>query len=397
MYTIEDGGLNNTAPKFENDTSRDKKDAGFYVLLIMMGIGIIAIISISAITSCDNSTCKHSFWPIIGLSIVTALAAAVCGGFLGFLFGIPRSLQKKSVDNTSVSSVSYANNTNLEEISDWLTKIIVGVSLTQLPAIKKDFDALTSSVSYGFSSYLDSKFSYPYVGAIIVFFAVCGFFAVYLWSRIYLFEILNRLDKTIADIVANEVDAKVEDKFALQKQEAKIKLWEERKKEFEKQRDRVLAAESVENIKQMLAIAQPAPVTVLDDCQKNRWGNTSTANGFEVVAAFSQNVNETDYYNVTLTVQPVAGNTTELHDVYFFMHDSFFPKIIVTASVLNNKAVYDFVSFEAFTVGVILNGGTSKLEIDLNNLANAPESYKYKDELYTYETIKSELQKLGAL
>jgi predicted secreted protein len=56
------------------------------------------------------------------------------GGLLGFLFGIPRTLQQEASQATEQNrkdrpqETNYAVNTNLDQISDWLTKILVGVS-----------------------------------------------------------------------------------------------------------------------------------------------------------------------------------------------------------------------------------------------------------------------------
>jgi hypothetical protein len=81
------------------------------------------------------------------LSLVFAAASTVSGWLLGLLFGIPRSLarsQPVSTGGTGSSSAPQAQapdgstpggsrvNTNLEDISDWLTKMLVGVGLTQL-------------------------------------------------------------------------------------------------------------------------------------------------------------------------------------------------------------------------------------------------------------------------
>ncbi len=76
------------------------------------------------------------FQPNPGQAIAVALfiagAASAAGMFVGFLFGIPRSLQREpqtggALNKVQSSNGQYAVNTNLEQISDWLTKIIVGV------------------------------------------------------------------------------------------------------------------------------------------------------------------------------------------------------------------------------------------------------------------------------
>src|SRR5262245_24939954 len=66
-----------------------------------------------------------------------SLACLVSGAFIGFLFGIPRVLEeaRKTEENQrnkrqENKSAAYRVqvNTNLEQVSDWLTKIIVGVA-----------------------------------------------------------------------------------------------------------------------------------------------------------------------------------------------------------------------------------------------------------------------------
>jgi|GEM_PF-1971598 len=379
---------------------KDKKDAGFWTLFILMLAGVFAMLIISIFVPEKKS--GGGFGPVFGLSITLSLAAAFCGGFLGFLFGIPRSLQKKSSENgsattngTNLNERSYGNNTNLEEISDWLTKIIVGVSLTQLPSIERRFHVLTLKVSQGFIPHLKESLAYPYAGALLVFFALCGFFAVYLWSRIYLFEILNIMDKALASF-KNKVDA-VDVKVAGQENARLLKIWEDRKLQFEKQRNRIITAESEDSIKKIIAEAKPAPVTILDDCQQKRWIGDADAGKFKVTASFSQNPNETEYYDVTITVQPAeAGGKGIQGNVYFFMQDSFYPNIIATVTAIGNKAEYKFTCYEAFTVGIVLNEGRNKLELDLNTYPQSPDdSFRYTEPLYSYEQIKEEIKKLG--
>ena len=73
-----------------------------------------------------------------------AAAAVVAGWLLGLLFGIPRSLsrpqpasgQPGSRDEPATNENGHARpsrtNTNLEDVSDWLTKTIVGLGLANL-------------------------------------------------------------------------------------------------------------------------------------------------------------------------------------------------------------------------------------------------------------------------
>ncbi len=73
----------------------------------------------------------------VGLSVATASASMAW--LLGLLFGIPRSAATSHQGSTDqnpsdvdTDASGFVTNTNLEQISDWLTKIIIGVGLSQL-------------------------------------------------------------------------------------------------------------------------------------------------------------------------------------------------------------------------------------------------------------------------
>ena len=59
----------------------------------------------------------------IPASVLVAGSSVAVGATIGFLFGFPKSAR------TGEDMVRPS--TNLEEISDWLTKVIVGATLTQ--------------------------------------------------------------------------------------------------------------------------------------------------------------------------------------------------------------------------------------------------------------------------
>ena len=61
---------------------------------------------------------------------------------MGFLFGVPWATQQitREREGTIRGQHSYLPNTNLEQISDWLTKIIVGVGLVEIWAVIEWFD-----------------------------------------------------------------------------------------------------------------------------------------------------------------------------------------------------------------------------------------------------------------
>jgi len=86
------------------------------------------------------------------------------------MFGIPRASHKDV-------------NTNLEQISDWLTKILVGVGLTQLTNIPAALVRLATFVAGGESS---SEPDRSFALFVVLYFFFGGFVAGYLETRVYL-------------------------------------------------------------------------------------------------------------------------------------------------------------------------------------------------------------------
>lgn len=101
--------------------------------------------------------------------VLWGLAFAMCGIVLGFLFGIPRD-DTKTVNN------------NLVEISDWLTKIIVGVGLTELRSIPRHIATLANFIA---GTNPDSG-GPTIAAATMLYFSALGFFHGYLLTRLVL-------------------------------------------------------------------------------------------------------------------------------------------------------------------------------------------------------------------
>src|SRR5947207_13036630 len=65
----------------------------------------------------------HPVWPVLASFAMFGGAAGAGGVLIGLLFGVPRS--------TASHGVRMAANTNLEQISDWMTKVFVGTTRTR--------------------------------------------------------------------------------------------------------------------------------------------------------------------------------------------------------------------------------------------------------------------------
>jgi hypothetical protein len=169
---------------------------------------------------------KFTFTGDVFVALLWAVAWFAAAFLLGFLFGIPKVLQKPdghsqtggkngpaAVSNSgslpSIIPYQLRVNTNLEEISDWLTKILVGATLTQLVKIPAKLGEAASFMSESMSTAGTKSFA----AAIIVFFSSLGFLAGYIVTRMFFTGAFLRSDpqltpKEITDLnnVRNTLD-----------------------------------------------------------------------------------------------------------------------------------------------------------------------------------------------
>jgi hypothetical protein len=164
---------------------------GFAALLFNYGLLFVAFYTVACIALGISlgSGVGERFTIAFAAAIITTAAGAV-GAVLGFIFGIPRALQAPNLP-ADVRYTRYLANTNLEQISDWLTKILVGVSLVQIGNIRPAFAALGRTLSPMLGSPTHTNgISSEARGAIGV--AMCltaalvTFLYCYLWTRVTL-------------------------------------------------------------------------------------------------------------------------------------------------------------------------------------------------------------------
>lgn len=144
------------------------------------------------------------------LALLWAFAFDAVGALCGFLFGIPRiqqgdhtdSFNKQAKENTASAANNkeyyrLAINTNLEQVSDWLTKIIVGVGLVQLKSAPAAFERLSHFVGSSFSrDGANQPAADQHAGALIILFLVWGFVSGFLITRMYFTGAFARLDRS---------------------------------------------------------------------------------------------------------------------------------------------------------------------------------------------------------
>lgn len=131
--------------------------------------------------------------------LIVAGAAFFVGVLAGFVFGIPRTLQLDTARSASEPDPrgTYGANTNLEQISDWLTKILVGAGLVQLGALQGRLAEIgdTTAAAMGSAAAGNSVVAQ----CIVLYFGICGFLLGYLWTRIYLTSEFSQLDRAFQE------------------------------------------------------------------------------------------------------------------------------------------------------------------------------------------------------
>jgi hypothetical protein len=119
-------------------------------------------------------------------------AAWLSGSVLGFLFGVPRFQADPQADSNRMLP-----NTNLEQVSDWLTKIIIGATLVQLGALVDRLQALFKMVG----DQIDKPGATVASGAVMIFLFATGFMWGYLWCSLRIFREMANLTQQELDRV----------------------------------------------------------------------------------------------------------------------------------------------------------------------------------------------------
>ena len=164
------------------------------ILGVLWVVGIVTVIGIGESLQKNSAAVSTTMF---------ALSFTMFGAFVGFIFGIPRSIQADN-SGSNYSQSAYGENTNLEQISDWLTKIIVGITLVQFDKIVGLFKDITRD----FGPVLGEQ-GQVVSGSIGIYFLLIGFMFGYMWTRVHMAaqllkgrNVANRLDAIERDITA---------------------------------------------------------------------------------------------------------------------------------------------------------------------------------------------------
>jgi hypothetical protein len=329
---------------------------------------------------------------IIFIGLLLALASFIACFFTGTLFGMPKR------NNQSRTKYDYALNNSLVEISDWLTKIIVGLALINLKEIPGYFIDLGEYISI--STKYKGELLNIYTISIVIYFGFLGLYIGYNYMRLVLSNKYKKADDRFIhkaledekekvltlkeesnqkDLKINQIESIIKDKEQITRTLLKkINEPEILQNNVESTIQKMIASKDVNNNKKniklyvdkMMADAklklQKGLTFNNSDPQNGQWGQQAINNERQLSATLTEET--TGLYKINLKVSSTnpGNNPLDSSDlVLFALHNTFGDPPIRLVKVENKCAELEFYSYESFTVGAFVDKGTTELELNL--------------------------------
>ena len=145
---------------------------------------------------------------VIALAVAIGLASFSVGALFGFLFAIPRVLASDDEPQPGAATAAGATrgwrhqpNSNLEQISDWLTKILLGAGLTQIGTLDEQLALLAAYLGPALGG---KPASGPFAAVLVIGTSTAGFITGYLFTRTRLAQAFKSADDQL-DLVESQL------------------------------------------------------------------------------------------------------------------------------------------------------------------------------------------------
>lgn len=181
--------------------------------LLFLTVLLTVVLAVVVLSSLIFTLSGGRAMSVLAVAFVTSGAALVVGSLVGFLFGVPRALSATEAADSAAGAAGggprYAPNTRLEEISDWLTKIIVGVSLVEARQIAAGVEGMAAYVGPALGG---GRTAEVFALGLLLFSAVNGFLLCYLSTRLLLRKELvyaetDHVRAAVHDAITQTLDA----------------------------------------------------------------------------------------------------------------------------------------------------------------------------------------------
>jgi len=203
----------------ENRRERNLKRTQWVTLAWQLS-GLVAILAYCAALTHTGT----GFLRPAATSCLLAGGLMFAGFVIGFLFGIPKTRQEQPSGDvagaqSTATTQAVAPNTNLEQISDWLTKVLVGVGLTQIEKIGDGLWRFAGSFRSALGAPASAE---PFIVGLVLYFVLCGFLSGYFWTRLFLAGAFVLADQDLSGIRYATAEARGEAESARDLAEAAL-------------------------------------------------------------------------------------------------------------------------------------------------------------------------------
>jgi hypothetical protein len=306
------------------------------------------------------------------IAALACIAAFSVGGMFGLLFGSPSwggpvvqrtAGQGDSTTSTESPASSLRPNTSLERIADWLTTMIVGLSLVHLKTIEDRSTALGLWLTKAITG-VESPNGTP--GIVIVLpYTFAGFLLVYLWSMRFL---PSELRNSYSDL-SHRIDS-IEGKF----------------NNFKISPIFGVPEHALDRVRQRL-LQDGVTELIVDDVVK-RYRSASKASdepmkefgplaqdGYELAGRIEQV--DPSHFRIQVTLTAPSGSKAT--NVHWLQHNTYAPDVVTECPVVRGLSTYQTTANEAFWLGaIVIRPGEDPLclAIDLRTANGATDTFR---------------------
>lgn len=385
---------NETELEKEKNAGKEAETSVLLTLYTGLFLGMVPVIGFPV-------TIPEMGGKILFIGLTLGIASFTSSFFLGLLFGMPKRNNKRENN--------YSLNNGLVEISDWLTKIIVGIGLINLKEIPGYFVSLGEYVRI--ASKYDGQLLNIYTIGIVIYFGFLGLFVGYNYMRLVR---VNKYKYTDENIIRRELEITKEKVLEL-KEDIHLKdnkiihfqsLVHEKeqltKALIDKLNEPSMANTSIQTVIKKTPLSDETKknnenselhlnkmideaklklhkglLIHNDDPQKGLWKSNPINNERELKATV---IEETKgLYKVKLQVISTNPKNNPLINgdlILFALHNTFGDPPFKIVKAERNLAELNFYCYGSFTVGAFADNGNTELELDLAELPNISSYFK---------------------
>ncbi len=177
-------------------TVKEQHPVGFWAAWVIGGALIVALLLAIVAIGMFAWDGPHRL-SVSGTLLLYGSASAAVGALLGFLFGVPRVATGGGSTLSTVTPQNHTQpNTNLEQVSDWLTKVLLGATLTQVGKIPDAGGELFTTMGEALSVN-NMAAARAFSGALVVVTGAVGFLFGWLCTRILLASLIEWIEAEV--------------------------------------------------------------------------------------------------------------------------------------------------------------------------------------------------------